>query len=126
MAEIARRVVICARPVSGLGCRRFCAPQLSLDRQNLAQNREPLFDSAWPIDAQEMRRLERAFYRFEIYANIFGHPKARPFTGEEQASAFFGRFSPWENEQLACVHYHLMQLVIPGPARGFNSVVQVD
>lgn len=62
----------------------------------------------------ELNRFQRAFYRFEMYYNIFGGPNNPLMSVEEQRDAFFSNFSPWENEQLACVHDYLYRLLIPG------------
>ena len=68
---------------------------------------------AWP-SPHERVRIARTFYRFETYCNLFRNPKRNLFTIEEQREIFFGCFSPWENEQLACVHDYLFRAVSPG------------
>lgn len=50
----------------------------------------------------------------ELYINIFGYSSGEAFTDEEQYKEFFDRFAPWENEQFACVHYHLLIQVANG------------
>ena len=57
--------------------------------------------------ASELRRFERALYRFEIYRNLFRQPRNRRERGigtEFQKRVFFDRFPPWKNEQLGCIH----------------------
>lgn len=65
----------------------------------------------------ERHRIEGTFYRFELYCNLFRQERSRVdnyFESEEQRDIFFERFSPWENEQLACVHDYLMHKITPG------------
>jgi hypothetical protein len=66
-----------------------------------------------PLSQNEITRIIRAFYRFEIYCNIFRDPK-RTINVRKQRDIFFSNFSPWENEQLACIHDYLFQVVSPG------------
>ena len=65
---------------------------------------------------QEICRIERALYRFEIYCNIFREsPKAQySSVYGEQKRLFFSNFAPWENEQLGCIHDFLARVVSPG------------
>ena len=72
------------------------------------KNREADRETSPTITATERRRFIRAFYRFEIYCNIFGSRIKKPFRLEELAHVLFNRFAPWETEQLACVHDFLM------------------
>ncbi|CAD6593028.1 MAG: hypothetical protein ASARMPREDX12_006664 [Alectoria sarmentosa] len=85
----------------------------------------------------EQHRIERTFYRFELYCNLFRTrmPTDRKashnhivslsvegFSLEEEREIFFSRFPVWENEQLACVHDYLSsRLSIP-----FNDVAEHD
>ena len=58
----------------------------------------------------ERHRIERAFYRFEIYCNLFGKHEKNPrstFKPEEQKQMFLDKFPPWENEQLASIREYL-------------------
>ena len=66
----------------------------------------------WPVSRAERNRIHRAFYRFEIYCNLFREFKL--FRNDDQGQVFFSRFSYWENEQLACVHDYLFRAVCPG------------
>ncbi len=63
----------------------------------------------------ELARIKRALYRFEIFCGLFPPPSGRPDLGFREAQAsFFSQFAPWENEQLACVHELLWRHVAPG------------
>ncbi|PVH81024.1 hypothetical protein DL98DRAFT_514932 [Cadophora sp. DSE1049] len=76
-----------------------------------------------PASPAEIDRIERTFYRFEIYRHIFGRfQQNREWRVEAQQDMFFKYFSPWENEQMACVHEFLAQIVIPA----FNEIVAHD
>lgn len=66
----------------------------------------------------EIYRFERALYRFQLYCNVVG----RLYPAEELDELFFEQFATWENEQLACIHEHLVRAVsIP-----FNYLVEHD
>ncbi|KND93678.1 hypothetical protein TOPH_01416 [Tolypocladium ophioglossoides CBS 100239] len=66
------------------------------------------------IARQEICRIERALYRFEIYCNLFRESrKAQSSVYGEQKRLFFANFAPWENEQLGCIHDFLAQVVSP-------------
>jgi hypothetical protein len=67
---------------------------------------------AWPLSRSEMIRVQRAFYRFEVYCNLFRDPELFDF--REQRDLFFFKFAHWENEQLACVYGYLFRVVCPG------------
>ncbi len=66
----------------------------------------------WPVSKKEMNRIQRTFYRFEVYCNLFHDSKL--FEASEIEDLFFSKFSYWENEQLACVHDYLFRVVCPG------------
>jgi hypothetical protein len=61
----------------------------------------------------ERARIERAFYRFETFCTLF-----RPSPSCDDIllcmDKFFCPFSPWELEQLGCIHDFLFHLVKPG------------
>jgi hypothetical protein len=67
----------------------------------------------------ELARIIRALYRFEIFCILFPPPvpppqeKLLPIFRGPQVTFLLG-FSPWENEQLACVQEGLWRLVVPG------------
>ena len=84
----------------------------------------------------EWVRIKRILYRFQLYCNLFRKPsydrmirgerncliQPSPFGKQEQRDIFFDRFSPWENEQLGCIHDYLIEeITIP-----FNDVAQHD
>lgn len=79
-----------------------------------------------PPTTTEIDRIQRAFYMFEIYRNIFTrHYFNRQWGSGAQQGMFFQYFSVWQNEQLACVHDYLVQLIIPGkyPTTLINALV---
>ncbi|KAI1408104.1 hypothetical protein F5Y13DRAFT_114782 [Hypoxylon sp. FL1857] len=69
---------------------------------------------------EELCRFERALYRFQLYCNVVG--PTFPLTDEELLDMFFEHFATWENEQLACIHEHLVRVV----SRPFNYLVDHD
>lgn len=56
----------------------------------------------------EVFRIQRAMYRFQLYCNLFQYPYTRKQIfhrlGPILHVYFFNPFSPWVNEQLACIH----------------------
>lgn len=67
-----------------------------------------------PLSVTERRRIERAFYRFELYRLFFRQPdgsRAMTLPLMRQWKLFFSRFSPWENLQLLCVHDYLFRRI---------------
>ena len=70
-------------------------------------------DSLASLSTIERGRLQRAFFRFEIYRKVF-HIAEEPrgldplFSEIEQADLFLPLFAPWEIEELACVNQYLM------------------
>jgi hypothetical protein len=61
----------------------------------------------------ELHRFQRALYRFETYWNLF-RPEWKPgLAHDESQSPFFGYFSHWENEQLACINDLLCRSISP-------------
>ena len=62
----------------------------------------------------ELHRIHRALYRFEIFCNLFRSRKSLAFGMCDQRTLFFSNFSPWENEQLGCIHDYLFYKVYPG------------
>lgn len=67
----------------------------------------------------ERYRVYRALYRFQIFCNLGFRTEQdlRPSTesaenfGYACRATLFGQFSPWVNEQLACMHDYLEQLL---------------
>lgn len=90
-----------------------------------ALSRHPVTDVAVqpsnvdPPGERELQRIQRAFYRFELYCNLLHRgPKKRTTRLHQlgQAGLVLSRFSPWENEQLGCVYGFLYNQVAE---RGF-------
>lgn len=67
------------------------------------------------VTRAEICRIERALYRFETFCNLFrGFESSHHRLLERLFATFFFNFSPWEIEQLACVHDYLVQMIYPG------------
>ena len=70
------------------------------------------------VSQSELIRIERALYRFEMYCNLFGDQDDLPLDPvlDKHKKAFFDQLSPWEFEQLACVHDCLVRVYRSGKA----------
>lgn len=68
----------------------------------------------WAPTQKEINRIERTFYRYETFCQIFGDPKTAPFTLFQQHEVYFRKHPGWENEQFACVHEYLTNKILPG------------
>lgn len=74
----------------------------------------------------ELFRIRRALYRFQIYCNlnfrdvVDFHPGrwVREMRNYRLGRYFFNPFSPWVNEQLACVHDYLEEVL----SRTFDDI----
>ncbi|KAJ5359037.1 uncharacterized protein N7496_011450 [Penicillium cataractarum] len=69
------------------------------------------FDHLRPVQpptSTEFNRIYRALYRVEVHRNICPEGVVWPPNG-----AKFPSFSPWENEQVACVYQALRKIVYP-------------
>ncbi|KAI1116635.1 hypothetical protein F5Y14DRAFT_51029 [Nemania sp. NC0429] len=90
-----------------------------------ALTRQPrLLATGEPPTCAEICRFERALYRFQLYCNILGPLFYSAVLADyhELEDLFFEYFCTWENEQLACIHEHLVREVsIP-----FNYLVEHD
>lgn len=67
--------------------------------------------------ASEIHRMERTFFRFELYCNLFRkYPTVseKRFTPKEQMKLFLEQFPPWEVEQLVCVRDYLLRYIADG------------
>lgn len=83
--------------------------------------RGPLPPHAEPTEPSpaEWYRVYRALYRFQIYCNLGFRTKQDLQPSPEWAQTFqdarsatmFGKFSPWVNEQLACIHDYLERIL---------------
>ena len=80
----------------------------------LGKNLESSVHVPAAVEDSEQMRFERAFYRFQIWCNVFGNGKKQPFDFRQQGSEIFARFAPWEVEQLASVFDFLMNKVVAG------------
>lgn len=96
---------------------------LALDFSSEAMATSGWFVCSWtrfdrvptPLSSNEVDRIERTLYRFEIYCNLFRDAQPPPFIlGREQRDVFLSKLSPWENEQLACIHDYLARAVEQG------------
>lgn len=67
-----------------------------------------------PVSLDERCRIEAAFLRFELFFNLFRErsEKQDRFQVEELPEIFFDKFSPWENEQLACINGYLSAKIL--------------
>lgn len=90
-------------------------------------SRGPLHGGVSAVTHQERCRVERTFYHFEVYCNIFknewsGEPRGgigcliprNSTVSEHQTDFFFTNFAPWEIEQLGCIYDFLDRLVSRG------------
>ncbi len=71
-----------------------------------------------PPSQQEMGRIQRTFYRYQLYHTLFRGGEPQESTVQErrikhtrQQEIFFDKFSTLENEQLACIHDYLYRRV---------------
>ena len=67
-----------------------------------------------PLSPNERCRLEGSFLRFELFCNLFRERSENQerFQVEELWEIFFAKLSPWENEQLACIHNYLTDKIL--------------
>ena len=69
------------------------------------------------ISPSELIRIERTFYRFELYHTSFAERqdfsigRTETFTAQDRALYLFTYFAPWENEQLACIRDYLVEVL---------------
>lgn len=77
--------------------------------------------SSSPFSVYELRRLYRAFWRFEIYSNLFERREqsasltgtvheSEDFEAEEIVTGFLFLFPPWEVEQLTCISDYVQEI----------------
>ena len=67
--------------------------------------------------ASEIHRMERTFFLFELYCNLFRKyttVSEKRFTPKEQMELFLEQFPPWEVEQLVCVRDYLLRSIADG------------
>lgn len=107
-------------------CTRFLSERLPLSqrllRRRLSGNKPP--------SEKELFRIKRALYLFEIYCNVV-FQRESDFHPDRQTKHsrkhylewyFIGSFSPWVNEQLACVHDYLEEVL----SKAFDEVAAHD
>lgn len=63
------------------------------------------------VSPSEVRRIQRALYRFEFYCNMLAFRRKCNGGCSKIFSIDIGKFAHWENEQLACICDHLNQYV---------------
>lgn len=69
--------------------------------------------------ATEIYRMKRAFFRLELYCNLFRKyttASEKRFTPQEQMELFLKQLPPWEVEQLVCVRDYLLRYIADGMA----------
>jgi hypothetical protein len=70
------------------------------------------------VTKDEIFRIQRAMYCFQVYCNLFRHPYDGPQRrqlGTLLSVHFFGEsFAPWVREQLACIHDYFERLLSRG------------
>ncbi|KAJ2978822.1 hypothetical protein NUW58_g7373 [Xylaria curta] len=104
--------------------RKFVATTLAI---------HPLNRTTRPVTPREMRRVERALYRFETYCNLFRQPPTKgPIRYQdsipsriydERVPLFFAHFAPYENEQLGCILDFLLRAISPGNSQAQRMVI---
>lgn len=107
-------------------CSRFLAERLPL-WQGLRGQLHP--GNECPSE-KEVFRIKRALYLFQIYCNMnFPHgsgfetsEEARDIQAQYVKCYILGSFSPWVNEQLACVHDYLEEVL----STSFDEVAAHD
>ena len=62
----------------------------------------------------EFVRLQRAFYRFEVFCNVIAAGQSNPIPWSQEGRSFFDYFAQWEYEQVMCVRQYLTSIVRPG------------
>lgn len=91
--------------------RRYLKDTLPIASRDLFRRQSPT--NARRPSETEVFRIRRGFYRFQIYCNL-----VRMANNDTEhsllARQFFLRWSPWVNEQLACIHDHLEGVLSEG------------
>ncbi|KAI9751213.1 MAG: hypothetical protein M4579_006161 [Chaenotheca gracillima] len=69
-----------------------------------------------PLSMTERGRIQRAFFRFEIFRKIFPargtHSRIKPlFDERSQSDLFLPNFHPWEIEELICICQYLIRTI---------------
>lgn len=70
---------------------------------------------AVPISHTERVRIQRCFYRFDVFCGIFSTAhSSTERQGEELLAQYLTNFTPWEDEQFACVRDFLRSVLRSG------------
>ncbi|KAI9837644.1 MAG: hypothetical protein M1837_002931 [Sclerophora amabilis] len=98
--------------ISDFGCRSLEA-FTDHTSSSFPASDEPFKDLESLLSITERGRLQRAFFRFELYRRLFYTPRSHRrslglFDKLEQYRLFLSFLSPWEIEELACVHQYLV------------------
>ena len=96
----------------------------------------------WPVSQDELTRIYRAFYRFELFCHPFyQHSFSSHYMDEvswNEVMIFSFAFSCWEIEQVAALYEYLYRLICPGTIyscvsrlvtdcfMAFNDIVEHD
>ncbi|KAF5549843.1 hypothetical protein FMEXI_4095 [Fusarium mexicanum] len=59
------------------------------------------------ISTTETRRIQRAFYRYQLFCNLFGaviRKRHDNGTNDERLQRFLRNFEPWEIEEILCIN----------------------
>ncbi|MCJ1244087.1 hypothetical protein MMC30_001285 [Trapelia coarctata] len=80
--------------------------------KTFARNEPSLGVGSFPVSFEERVRISRAFYRIEIYCNLFKDTRVADdmtvyYTTDDQFELFLSHIPPWEVEEVACVHEYL-------------------
>jgi hypothetical protein len=65
-----------------------------------------------PLSKTELVRLQRAFYRYETCQTMMRATVASRISGEpmyDKFADFLSAFSPWEIDEIGCVHHYLLR-----------------
>lgn len=64
--------------------------------------------TAQPLSTTEMRRIQRAMYRLQVFCNVCGFKgegsSSRRIQDDVERLRVFSMFPPWEAEEILCVH----------------------
>ncbi|KAH6613667.1 hypothetical protein B0J18DRAFT_460556 [Chaetomium sp. MPI-SDFR-AT-0129] len=96
------------------------------DAKPIAHRRLGLpLESTGPASKDEIFRIQRALYRFQLQCELLRHQFTKPEWVDLRPSVAYGTFdpfAPWVNEQLACIHDFFTRVV----SEGFDEVAAHD
>ena len=84
----------------------FC--QATLLRHPLSGEKQ---EQITPVSSNEARRINRAFYRLELFSTIFSQPSfevSKRLDCMDMCHLFLNQFPPWEVEEIACVRDYII------------------